>query len=87
MPNFTAHRHPVLAVRCPDCRKAVGVWCIRPSGHKANDLHHSRKAEADRAFIDQHGPQASVERTEDGWIIDPLGRAGIQPQPEQLAVF
>ena len=87
MPDFTAHKHPVLAVRCPDCGKALGIWCVRPSGHKATELHRSRKAEADAMFIDQHGPDASIERIEDEWIIDPQGRAGIRPQPEQLALF
>ncbi len=51
----------------------------------ANDFHTGRKAEADRVFIDQHGPDASIER--DGWVIDPRGRVGIRPQPEQLALF
>lgn len=87
MPDFTAHRHPVLAVRCPDCGRAPGVWCRRPSGHKASDFHHSRKVEADRVFIDQHGPDASILRDGDGWIIDPSWRVGIRPQPEQLALF
>ncbi len=87
MPDFTAHRHPVLAVRCPDCGRAPGVWCRRPSGHMANDFHVSRKVEADHAFIEQHGPDASVERDGEGWIIDPRGRVGIRPQPEQLALF
>lgn len=74
MPDFTAHRHPVLAVRCPDCGKAAGLWCIRPSGHRATDLHASRRAEADRLFISQHGERASIERTADGWHINPAGR-------------
>ena len=74
MPDFTAHRHPVLAVRCPDCGKAPGVWCCRPSGHRASDFHLSRKAEADRVFIDQHWPYASIERDGEGWILDPQGR-------------
>lgn len=75
MPDFTAHAHPVLAVRCPECGKAPGIWCRRPSGHRASDLHASRSAEADRIFIEQHGGTASIERLPDGgWIIDPLGR-------------
>ena len=61
MTDFTAHTHPVLAVACPDCRKRSGAMCIRPSGHRASDFHMSRKAEADRAFIDRHGPDASIE--------------------------
>ncbi len=87
MPDFTAHRHPVLAVRCPSCGSAPGVWCRRPSGHRASDLHAERGAEADRVFIEQHGWEASIERNGDGWIIDPRGRASIRPQPEQLALF
>jgi hypothetical protein len=53
----------------------------------ANDFHTSRKAEADRMFIDQHGPDASIERDDDCWVIDPRGRVGIRPQTEQLALF
>lgn len=87
MSDFTAHRHPVLAVRCPDCGKAPGVWCIRPSGHKASDFHRSRKEQADTAFIEQHGPDASIERVEEEWTIDPHGRTGIRPQPERPALF
>ncbi|AVL51256.1 hypothetical protein CEP88_00425 (plasmid) [Roseobacter denitrificans] len=87
MIDFTAYRHPVLAVACPECGKRAGAWCIRPSGHTAMDLHRSRKAEADRVFIDQHGPDASIERVQDSWAIDPQGRAHIRPQPEQLALF
>lgn len=74
MPDFTAHRHPVLAVRCPVCGKAPGLWCVRPSGHRANELHTPRRAEADRLFIEQHGPDASIVRLGDEWVIDPRGR-------------
>ena len=87
MPDFTAHRHPVLAIRCPDCGRAPGIWCVRPSGHRASDFHLSRKAQADAVFIEQHGPDASVERIEGDWTIDRHGRAGIRPRPEQLALF
>lgn len=87
MPDFTVHRHPVLAVRCPDCGKAPGVWCRRPSGHRANDFHLARKARADVVFIEQHGPDASIERDGEGWIINPYGRINIRPRPEQLALF
>lgn len=83
MPDFTAHRHPVLTVRCPECDRAPGVWCRRPSGHRASDLHQRRYTEADRAFVDQHGPDASVARDDDGWLIDPRGRVGIRPRAEQ----
>ncbi|WP_187431441.1 hypothetical protein ROLI_048060 (plasmid) [Roseobacter fucihabitans] len=71
MPDFSAHHHPVLAVACPDCGKAPGVWCRRPSGHKASELHRSRRAEADRVFIEQHGPDASIEQVEGEWTVDP----------------
>lgn len=85
--DFTAHRHPVLAVRCPDCGKAPGVWCRRPSGHMANELHIARGIEADRVLIDQHGPDASIERVGEDWAIDPRGHVGIRPTPEQHALF
>ena len=49
-PDFNAHRHPVLAVACPTCHAAVGVWCKRPSGHRATDLHAGRKCAADAAW-------------------------------------
>lgn len=87
MPDFTAHRLPVLAVRRPDCGKAPGVWCRRPSGHMAKEVHHSRCAEADRVFIEQHGPDASIELSEGEWTVDPRGCAAIRPQPDQLALF
>ena len=74
MPDFTAHRHPVLAVRCPSSGKAVGIWCIRPGGHKASDLHRSRRIEADRVFVVQHGETASIEKRGDDWAIDLRGR-------------
>ena len=74
MTDFTAHVHPVLAVRYPSCGKAVGIWCIRPSGHKASDLHRSRRVEADRVFVAQHGEADSIERRGDEWAIDPHGR-------------
>ena len=74
-PDFTAHRHPVLAVACPDCKKPAGVWCIRPSGHKAAELHAARCVAADCLFVAFHGEDASIERDGDGWVIDPTGRA------------
>jgi hypothetical protein len=80
--DFTAHRHPVLAVACPDCRARVGVWCVRPSAHKAADLHAARRAAADERFIAQHGGSAWIERLDDdaGWRIHPHGYAGT-PSP------
>ena len=73
MTDFTAHAYPVLAVPCPDCGKRAGAWCVRPSGHKASDFHRARKAEADRVYIARHGLDASIERTPEGWRIDPVG--------------
>ena len=60
MPDFTRHKHPVLAVPCGDCHAAVGAWCKRPSGHRAADLHHARRQAADRAFVAQHGADAEI---------------------------
>lgn len=75
MPDFTAHRHLVLVVRCPECGKAPGVWCRRPSGHRASDLHKARRIAADCLFVTQHGEDASIERVGEDWVIDPKGRA------------
>ncbi|WP_299846865.1 hypothetical protein [uncultured Paracoccus sp.] len=72
--DFTAYRHPVLAVPCPSCHASVGAWCKRPSGHRAADLHDARGVDADRAFIRQHGADAAIRRDGTGWIIDPHGR-------------
>ncbi len=63
--DFTAFRHPVLAVACPTCRARAGAWCKRPSGHRASDLHASRKAEADRVWELQGDPP--ITRTATGW--------------------
>lgn len=71
--DFTAYAHPVMAVRCPDCDKRPGIMCYRPSGHNASDFHRTRKDLADEIFISQHGPKASIERTAEGWLIDPTG--------------
>jgi hypothetical protein len=70
MPDFTPYRNPILAVACPVCPAREGAWCKRPSGHKAMDLHAARRAEADRAFIAQHGPEAALEQDGEGdWIV------------------
>lgn len=82
MPDFTAHRHPVLAVRCPDCQSAPGIWCRRPCGHRASDFHLARCVAADAAFIDQHGADASIVRDGDDWLIDPRGRAALRLRPD-----
>lgn len=55
MLDFTIHSHPVLAVPCPVCHANEGVWCIRPSGHRAMDLHLARGTLADEEFIRLHG--------------------------------
>lgn len=81
--DFTAWAHPVLAVPCPTCRRRVGRWCVRPSGHRAMDLHAARRAAADRAFMEQHGATASLALVDGRWLIDSLGRAGIRPRPEE----
>ena len=75
MPNFTAYGHPVLAVACPTCGTAPGFWCRRPSAHMASNLHAARRAEADRVFMEQHGPTAAIILAASGWLIDPCGRA------------
>lgn len=78
MTDFEAHRHPVRAVPCPDCQQPAGSMCIRPSGHGASDFHAARKAEADRVFIEQHGADAWIERTADGWKVHGGGRADLR---------
>ncbi|SDL94027.1 zinc finger domain-containing protein [Paracoccus chinensis] len=75
MPDFTAYDHPVLAVPCPTCRAAPGLWCRCSSGHMAFDLHAARRAEAARQFIAQHGDWAAIIHAAPGWLIDPRGRA------------
>lgn len=73
--DFTAFAHPVLAVTCPTCRKKPGAMCHRPSGHRASDFHSSRRAEADRVFVAQHGPEAGIDRTPTGWKLINTGDA------------
>ena len=65
MTDFNAHRHPVLAVPCPDCRARAGAWCKRPSGHKAIDLHKARRDAADLEWEAQGKPEI-VRRTDPG---------------------
>lgn len=67
--DFTAHRHPVMAVPRPDCHAAAGRFCRRPSGHKATAFHRSRRTFADDRFIAQHGEVAAIVRTPQGWRI------------------
>lgn len=73
MTDFTAHISPILAVPCPDCQVNAGTMCKRPSGHSASEYHKARKSKADAIFIEQHGPDAWIDQTEDGWVIHPTG--------------
>ena len=76
MPDFTAHRHPALSVRCPQCGKPVGIWCRDPAtGQMTDDIHPQRQAAADLAFLAQHGHLATIQHTGANWQIDPQGRA------------
>ena len=72
MPDFTAHRHPVMAAPCPDCRAAPGTWCRRPSDHRAAALHAARRAAADRSFVAAFGPSAEIRQDSDTglWEIE-----------------
>lgn len=84
MPDFTAHRHPVIAVACPTCGAGAGAWCKRPSGHRAQGLHAARGDVADVAFVAQYGFEASIERLPGGqWAVNPKGLARA-PAPRQL---
>ena len=56
-------------------QQASVLWCRRPGGHMASDLHATRCADADRQFIVQHGELASIIHATLGWLIDPRGRA------------
>ena len=38
----------MLDVECPSCHAKPGSWCVRPSGHRASDIH----ADRDRAAQD-----------------------------------
>ncbi|MTE01921.1 hypothetical protein GIY56_16650 [Paracoccus sp. YIM 132242] len=75
MPDFTAHRHPALAVSCPICGEDCGHWCRTRNGRTAGDLHDARQAEADRQFIEQHGYGAAMVHAASGWLVDPRGCA------------
>jgi len=85
--DFTAFRHPVLAVACPTCQACAGTWCKRPSGHQASDFHASRKAEADRVWEAQGDPP--IRRTSTGWAYA-YGEEEDAPSPaaaRQLSLF
>lgn len=73
--DFTAFQLPAMAVSCPSCGAPAGTRCKRPSEHEAGALHAARGEKADRLFIRQHGEGASIEKTPDGWRIDPTGYA------------
>ena len=75
MPDFTVHRHPALAVRCPTCSTAPGLWCRHPKGQRAGDLHKARRLETHRLYMEQHGELAAIIHAASGWLIDPRGRA------------
>ena len=85
--DFTAFRHPVLAVACPTCRARAGAWCKRPSGHRASDFHASRKAEADRVWELQGDPP--ITRTAAGWAYANGEEEDAPPHAaaRQLALF
>ena len=85
--DFTAFRHPVLAVACPTCQARIRTWCKRPSGHRASDFHSSRKAEADRIWESQGDPP--IRRMATGWAYA-HGKAEDAPPTaaaRQLALF
>lgn len=68
--DFTLHKNPSLAVACTACGKGVGVQCVRPSGHQVfgHNVHRARAMEADRVFLEQHGPFARIYRRQDGTL-------------------
>ena len=83
MIDFTAFRHPVLAVQCPRCLQGKpGRNCTRPSEHGVpGGCHQARCTLADEIFIRQHGVRASIDKDADGrWVIDPLGIAADDPR-------
>lgn len=85
--DFTAFRHPVLAVACRTCKARAGAWCKRPSGHRASDFHASRKVEADRVWEVQGDPP--IRRMASGWAYA-YGEEDDAPPPaaaRQLALL
>lgn len=78
--DFTKFKHPVLAVACPDCKARAGSWCKRPSGHKAMDLHGSRKQAADVAW-EKTGAPLITQVGPDTFVYDkPSAPAAAQPK-------
>lgn len=68
--DFLAHKHPVMAVSCPDCGAAVGAWCKRPSGHSGRfvDFHAARKRAADAAW--QRQGSRTIYRSGSAWSYE-----------------
>lgn len=56
MIDFTAYKHPVAAVACPDCGAGVNQRCKRPSEHVAMELHSKRRVLADKIWAEQKSP-------------------------------
>jgi hypothetical protein len=56
----------LLSLECPDCQAKDGAWCIRPSGHKAMDIHESRLRLADRIAIEQAPDQVRATLGDQG---------------------
>lgn len=78
--DFTKFKHPVLAVACPDCKARAGAWCKRPSGHKAMDLHGSRKQAADVAWEKTGAPLLTQVGPEKFVYDKPSAPAAAQPK-------
>jgi len=69
--DFTAHRHPSMAVACPTCGARAGGWCKRPSGHRAwGHFHKERHQAADREWYEGAYP-AIVAIAEGGFAYAP----------------
>lgn len=71
-PNFSAHRHPYLAVTCPTCGVAAGRDCNGPTGSRA--IQKTRAIEAEALFLQAFGPYAAMMRDGDTWLIDRQAR-------------
>ncbi len=56
----------LLSLQCPDCHAKDGAWCVRPSGHKAMDIHEQRYRAADRIAIEQAPEQVLLALGEEG---------------------
>lgn len=70
IPDFLGQRHPVLAVACPSCQAKVGVWCKRPSGHKAfAQLHAPRKRAADLEW-ERHKLPLIIRNKNGSWSFE-----------------